>query len=117
MPFLYKYVDDLICSVLSENVLFTLNAFNSFNQKLQFTVEHEKDCGVPFLDTKVIKTNNIIILDWYKKPTASAKFLNYYSNHPQHQKYNTIILMKNRVTQINNSFLNRNLKGLYNVLK
>ena len=118
MPFLFKYVDDIICSVPTDQIQTTLNIFNSFNNKIQFTIEEETNQSVPFLDTKVIRTNNNeIMLDWYQKDTASGRFLNFYSNHPKNQKFNTVIAMKNRITHIGHPFfLNTNLKILFNIL-
>lgn len=115
--FIYKYVDDIICAVPSDFVPLTLTAFNSFNDSLKFTIEQESNCSVPFLDTRVIRTTgNKIILDWYSKDTASGRFLNYHSNHPKNQKYNTVIAMKNRVTHIcHESLLQNNLKKLHNM--
>lgn len=117
IPFIFKYVDDLICAVPSDQVEITLNKFNSFHQKLQFTIEMETDGALPFLDTKVVRTeDNKIILDWYQKTTASGRFINYFSYHPKNQKYNTVIAMKNRVTHISDEiFLLANLKKLFNI--
>lgn len=116
-PFLYKYVDDIICAIPTDKKQVTLDTFNAFNTAIQFTMECETDHSVPFLDTMVIRQENgAIILDWYQKPTASGRFLNYYSNHPKNQKLNTVIAMKNRVSHIcHEMFLRDNLKKLYNI--
>lgn len=108
---------DITCSVPSDCTQIILDHVNTFNRNIQFTIEHENDCSVPFLDTRVIRTQeNKIILDWYQKPTASGRFLNYFSNHPQNQKYNTVIAMKNRVTHISDEmFLQNNLKKLFDI--
>lgn len=118
LPFIFKYVDDLICSVPAEHTQTILNIFNSFNEHIQFTIEMEKNNNsVPFLDTRVIRTQeNKILLDWYQKDTASGRFLNFYSNHPTNQKYNTIIAMKNRITHISDqSFLKTNLNKILDI--
>ncbi|XP_050506278.1 uncharacterized protein LOC126884400 [Diabrotica virgifera virgifera] len=115
LPFIYKFVDDIICSVPFNHIQTVQAIFNSLNQNIQFTVENENENSIPFLDTKVIRTNdNKIILDWYQKDTASGRFINYYSNHPRNQKFNTIISMKNRVTTIcDRRFLDVNLNKLF----
>lgn len=117
LPFIYKYVDDLITSVPSNMIQHTLNIFNAHNTHIQFTLEQETSQGVPFLDTRVIRTaNNKIILNWYQKPTASGRYINYHSNHPLNQKYNTVIAMKNRIIHISDpKFLQDNLKTLRNI--
>lgn len=101
LPFIYQYVDDLILSVPSDGVQEILNTFNSFNDYIQFTVEMESERAVPFLDTKVIRDeNNIILLDWYQKPTSSGRYIHYRSYHDMKMKTNTIMGMKNRILKI-----------------
>uniref|UniRef100_A0A6P7GXT9 Uncharacterized protein LOC114347800 n=1 Tax=Diabrotica virgifera virgifera TaxID=50390 RepID=A0A6P7GXT9_DIAVI len=96
-PFLYQYVDDLITAVPRNEAQSTLDIFNSYNTHLQFTVEEEdSDSSVPFLDTRVVRTdNNIICLDWYRKDTNSGRFIPFHSYHPMKQKINTVVGMKN----------------------
>lgn len=114
LPFLFKFVDDIITSVPAHQINTSLEIFNSLNQNIQFTMEEENNNSVPFLDTLLIRSNNKIILDWYQKPTASGRFLNYFSNHPTNQKYNTIIAMKNRIVHISDeTFLHKNLNRLF----
>lgn len=115
IPFLYKYVDDIISSVPRDMIDTTLVTFNSYNNNLQCTIEAEDNCSVQFLNTKVIHTtDNRILLDWYQKPTSSGRFLNFHSNHALNQKYNAVIAMKNRVTHISDlTFINFNMKRLF----
>ncbi|XP_050517473.1 uncharacterized protein LOC126892084 [Diabrotica virgifera virgifera] len=118
-PFLYQYVDDLITAVPRNEVQSTLGIFNSYNTHLQFTVEEEdSDSSVPFLDTRVVRTdNNIICLDWYRKDTNSGRLIPFHSYHPMKQKINTIIGMKNRILKISHlSFKEKNLKLLFDTL-
>ena len=64
-----------------------LSSFNSHNGHLQFTIERENNNSISFLDVKLIKTNNNnIITKWYRKKTASGRYINYLSPHPQSQK-------------------------------
>lgn len=62
LPFLYKYVADIITAISDSKTDEVLATFNSYNQHLQFAVER----GENFLDTKVIQTaGNKIILNSY----------------------------------------------------
>lgn len=117
LPFLFKYVDDIVCAIPHDQADTILHYFNSFNPHLQFTIEIEQQRGIPFLDAKLIRTeNNTIITDWYQKPTASGRYLNYFSNHPKNHKFNTVIAMKNRVTHISDErFLHENLRKLFGI--
>lgn len=85
--FYFRYVDDIILCIPENKVDFTLETFNSYHNKLQFTIENEKDNRINFLDTIIIKdNNNIITTDWYQKSTFSGRILHFNSNHPKHQK-------------------------------
>lgn len=54
MPFIKKYVDDIICAVPSDKTSYTLERFNRQN-------------------TLVIRRpDNTLILDWYRKPSSSG---------------------------------------------
>ena len=47
---------------------------------------------------------------------SNRRFINYFSNHPQNQKYNAVIGMKNRVSHISDeTFLQTNLKKLFDI--
>ena len=112
LPFLYKYVDDIVCSVPGCHVDTMLSVFNWFDSHLQFTVERETEISVPFLDTRVIRCGDQkVLLDWYTKPTYTGRYINYHSNHTINQKINTVRAMCSRVRQISlPSFLNKNLR-------
>jgi len=67
-PFLYQYVDDIVCAIPENAVQAVLDTLNKFDDHLDFTVEIEKEGGVPFLDTFVTRSiNNEIRLNWYQK--------------------------------------------------
>lgn len=118
LPFLKKYVDDIICAIPSDQHETILNTFNSFHMRIQFTIEREQNRSVPFLDTKLIRNdNNQIILDWYVKPTNSGRYVNYHSYHTEKIKINLVLALKTRVEKISHPTLrDKNLKILYNTL-
>lgn len=61
LPFFVRYVDDLALAVPSSMVDHTLNTFNSFHTRLQFTVEKGEKNRLNFLDVTIIlcgKSNN-----------------------------------------------------------
>lgn len=89
LTFIKKYVDDLFLIVPRDKVDETLNIFNSYNTCLQFTSEIEEQQSLPFLDMTVIRNNdNTIKTKWYKKPSATTRYLNYNSKHPKNQLIN-----------------------------
>lgn len=115
---LKKYVDDIICAVPFDCIDSTLDILNNFNEHLKFTVEREdKNNSIPFLDTKIIRGNdNVLMLDWYQKPTASGRYINFFSDHPYNMKINIIKAMKNRILKIcHPNFRYKNLTILFNI--
>jgi len=48
IPFYYRYVDDIVLAAPSDHVTKIVETFNGFHNKLQFTVEREKDKSVSF---------------------------------------------------------------------
>ncbi|XP_074041968.1 uncharacterized protein [Leptinotarsa decemlineata] len=79
-PFsLKKYVDDIIISIPREFLDETLSIFNSYDPYIQFTLEKENEGNsVPFLETLFIRSpNNVIYIDWYRKPMSSGRYINY----------------------------------------
>jgi len=80
--FYYRYVDDIILCLPDENTIDILNSFNNYHHKLKFTIEKEIDNQISFLDLKLIKINNSIIIDWYHKETFSGRYVNFYSQQP-----------------------------------
>lgn len=116
--FIKKYVDDLIVALPRDKVEVLFNAVNSFYENIKFTVEHEVNRSVPFLDTKVIRdVDNIVKLDWYRKPNSSGRYIHFYSNHNINIKINFIREMKGRIHNIcHKDFVEKNLIILENLL-
>lgn len=68
---------------------------------MQFTLELENQSSLPFLDTKIIRTDNgELITDWYHKPTWSGRYLNFHSHLPLSYKINTISLLTRKVIEL-----------------
>src|SRR3978361_1736395 len=117
IPLLKKYVDDIICVIPEGGDNEILDIFNGYNPHIQFTIEKETNNSVPFLDTRVIRNNNTLLLDWYIKPTSSGRYLNYHSSHSEKMKINLVLGLKNRIYRISHRTLyHKNIKLLYNIL-
>ena len=83
VPFYFRYVNDILLCVPKQQIAYTQKIFNSYSNYLQITIEKSTNNRISFLDLLIIKNNdNTISLDWYRKPTFSGRFLNYYSHHP-----------------------------------
>jgi hypothetical protein len=102
--FVRKYVDDLILAVKEEKVENVLNVFNAYHPAIQFTIEREVEQKIPFLDLLLIrKENGKIQTEFYVKPLASGRILNYNSNHPMHMKLNVAENLVRRMFELTSS--------------
>ena len=63
-----------------------LDKFNSYHDRLRFTVEHNYDDTMNFLDVNLRILEGLIRFDNYRKPTNSGCYLNYKSNPLEHKK-------------------------------
>lgn len=118
LPFLRKYVDDIITSIPISSSHIVLQKFNSIHPKIQFTIEEENsDFAVPFLDTLVIRQDRVVKTDWYQKPTASGRYVNFHSFHTMRMKINTVLNLKNRIIKVSHrDFREGNLRKLHKIL-
>jgi hypothetical protein len=90
VPFLVKYVDDLLLCCPENLLEETLEIFNAINRSVQFTMEVEVGNKLPYLDLLLIRNQDgTIATDFFRKPTASGRILNYNSNHSMRLKINT----------------------------
>lgn len=119
LVFIKKFVDDLILALPHDGSDEILQVFNSYDPHIQFTIEKEDaNRTVPFLDTRVCRVNNMIKLDWYRKDSASNKFIHYKSEHPIQVKINCIKQMKARIENIcHPDLVDANLKKLFRIFK
>lgn len=97
---LTKYVDDIFAIVKKDAITDTLNTLNSFHSQIQFTMEKENNNRLPYLDVTIIRQGNLLKLDWYQKPTASGRLINFYSKHPKRVIINTATNFIRRVLNI-----------------
>lgn len=97
---LTKYVDDLFGISKISAIDNILTIFNSFKDNIKFTIEIEKDQKLPYLDTLLIRNDKRILVDWYQKPTASGRLINFHSKHPKRMIINTATNFINRVLNV-----------------
>jgi hypothetical protein len=98
IPFMFKYVDDILLCCPGNLKEETLEIFNSINSNVQFTMEAEVNNRLPYLDLQIIRNSDgSIDTDFYMKPTASGRILNFNSNHSMRLKVNTATGLIKRV--------------------
>jgi len=117
IPIFYRYVDDILFAASRQHFSDILNIFNSFHPRLQFTLEHNTNNTINFLDTKIIINNNTITFDLYKKPTFSGRYLSFHSQHPISQKKGIIFGMVDKTMLLSHPrYHQQNLIDWINVL-
>jgi GIY-YIG catalytic domain len=117
--FIKKYVDDCILGIPEDKIQYTLDKFNSFHPTLKFTCETEDtNKSIAFLDLKLIhKNDGKVLTDWYNKPLASNRLLNFRSTHPLSQKRNVASSFIRRVLDLSDkTFRSKNTTIAFNIL-
>ena len=78
-----RFVDDSF-SIIKKNAVETFhNTLNSLDPSIQFTLGHEHNGKLAFLDTVITRKNGKLNID-VRKPTHTDKYLDYNSHH-QHK--------------------------------
>lgn len=100
LPFFYRYVDDIVSCIPEDRIESTLTLLNSFHPRLQFTTELENNDRLSFLDVLIIRDNNVLHTNWYRKPTWSGRILNYRSHHSESQKIAMVFNLVDKALQL-----------------
>ncbi|XP_055839801.1 uncharacterized protein LOC129907541 [Episyrphus balteatus] len=122
--FWMAYVDDHLTAVPKNKVNMIKTALESFDGNILFTYETENVVTkeINYLDLTIKRNEDgSIITNWFHKPIASNRLINYYSAHPINMKYNTVksfirkvfsfshkIYMENNIERINRILIKNN---------
>ena len=92
----FRYVDDIfaVFDTKNNNLNDFINTMNAQYKNIKFTCEIEKNGQLPFLDTLIIRNNNKIEFDIYRKDTTTKRYITSDSNHHYQHKiaaFNTMI--------------------------
>ena len=121
IPFYGRYVDDTFLIVPKDEVNLILETFNNYHERINFTMEIERDNKINFLDMELTRndSNGSIISNWYKKKTYSGRLRNFLSTYPMHHKIGVIKTLVDKAI-INNkahpNFHKNNLKKVKKIL-
>jgi len=96
LTFYHRYVDDIILTSPPDKLDIILNTFNSYHERLHFTIELEENRSLSFLDLRLTISDNTIYIDWFQKNSFSGRFLSFHSNHPLCHKIGTIYSLVDR---------------------
>jgi len=117
LPLYYRYVDDILLAAPVEQLDTILEVFNSFHERLQFTLEISTNQKINFLDVTVIIKDQRLLFDRYERPTSTGRYINYYSQHPWPQKQSIMYGLIDRTILLSHpQFHEKNLKIIINTL-
>ena len=86
----YRYMDDMVREIKTENIDQKLSEINSYHSALEFTIEKETDNSLPFLDMRIIRKDCKLSSTWYSKPTDTGLIMNFHSFAPQKYKQSVV---------------------------
>ena len=86
-----RYVDDVLVVVpRNMNLDEKLDQLNSVDSKIQFTLEKENRGTIAFLDTEIVRGDQVRF-KVYRKPTNKECYVHYYSGHSDRVKRGVVI--------------------------
>ncbi|XP_068691539.1 uncharacterized protein [Montipora foliosa] len=76
-----RYVDDSFVVIKKAAVHSFHDTLNAVDPKITFTIEEENNGQIAFLDTLVSRKNGVAVIDVYRKPTHTDRYLDFSSHH------------------------------------
>ena len=98
-----RYVDDSFCIIKKNAVDSFHNSLNGIDQHISFTIEEENNNQIAFLDTLVTRKNNALIVEVYRKPTHTDRYLDFFSHHDKRHKISAAEILLHRATHLPNT--------------
>ena len=92
-----RHVDDSFCIIGKNDVSSFHDTLNSIGTNTSFTIETECNGKIAFLDTLVSRRNGATVVDIYRKPTHTDRYLDY------RQKASTASTLLHRALSLPNS--------------
>ena len=90
-----QYVDDSFVIVKKDCVSQFHYELNSTDPMIFFTMEKENNQQISFLATLVSRNNGFIVVDVFRKPTHTDRYLDFNSHHEKKQKLSTASTLLN----------------------
>ena len=98
-----RFVDDSF-SIIKKNAVATFhNTLNSIDPSIQFTLEHENNGRLAFLDTIITRKDKKLTIDVHRKPTHTDRYLDYHSHHHHKHKTSTAKALIHRALTLPNT--------------
>jgi hypothetical protein len=112
-----RYVDDIliIYNKTRTNIQDVLGEFNKMHQNLRFTLEQESNNTINYLDISIVRKDEKLEFNIYRKPTTTSTVIHASSCHPIEHKKMAFNYLLNRIDKYPLSLENK--KTELNVIK
>ena len=98
-----RYVDDSFVVIKKDAVSPFHDTLNACDPKISFTIEHEKNGQIAFLDTLVTRRNGVAVIDIFRKPTHTDRYVDFSSHHAKEHKISTASTLLFRASNLPSS--------------
>ncbi|XP_057305297.1 uncharacterized protein LOC130642226 [Hydractinia symbiolongicarpus] len=95
-----RFVDDVFLIIKRAHLDVFHEHINNLHPNIQFTIEHEKNGKLPFLDILVSRNGGNLSVSVYHKPTHTDQYLNYTSNHQMSCKESVVSSLLDRAVNV-----------------
>jgi len=117
LPIYYRYVDDILLAAPTNQLENILTVFNSFHNRLQFTLEISSNDMINFLDVTIFLDDRKIMFDRFEKATNTGRYINFHSQHPISHKRGIVYGLIDRILLLSHpSFHEKNIKNTVHIL-
>ena len=99
-----QYVDIFVLFTSPEHLEAFRNFLNGRHANMSFTIEHEKQNRISFLDVQIIREDKTFTTSVYRKPTFSGIYTHFDSFLPSTYKFGTIYTLAYRCFRICSSW-------------
>lgn len=111
------YVDDTNVLLQETAVQTMFDKLNQFHENIKFTLERENAKQINFLNMTLIRSDDQVITNWYRKDFASKRILNYLSQHDEKVILATAVgFIKTVLSLSHESFFEENTKDIEKTL-
>ena len=112
-----RYMDDVLCFFpknLNLNLFF--EQLNNLSNCIKFTREREQNGQIAFLDVRLLRIDDCIKFDVYRKPQNICSYIHYFSNHEYGVKTSVFMGMFSRAFSIcSMDFLELEIRKIYSI--
>ena len=95
-----RYAEDVFCIMKKDAVSSFHKELNSIDPHISFTIEHEANGQIAFLDTLISWNSGTITTNVYRKPTHPDRYLHFKSHHDKKHKIGTAATLLHRATRL-----------------